>query len=52
MTYTCGEKNSEFFSVKNGNHTFSSKHPWDEEKLPKELKAVTEASIRFIKSCI
>lgn len=45
-------KNSEFFRVKNGNHTFSSKHPWDEEKLPKELKAVTEASISFIKSCV
>jgi hypothetical protein len=41
-----------FFSVKNGNHTFSSKHPWDKEKLPKELKAVTEASISFIKSCV
>ena len=45
-------KNSKFFSVINGNHTFSSKHPWESIKLPKELKAVTEASIRFIKSCI
>tara|TARA_B100000780_G_scaffold102496_1_gene71670 strand:- start:2637 stop:3488 length:852 start_codon:yes stop_codon:yes gene_type:complete len=45
-------KNSKFFSLKNGNHTFSSKHPWEEKKLPKELKAATEASISFIKSCI
>ena len=45
-------KNSKFFTLKNGNHTFSSKHPWEEKKLPKELKAATEASISFIKSCI
>ena len=45
-------KNSKFFSVINGNHTFSSKHPWEEKKLPKELKSVTEASIGFIKSCV
>jgi uncharacterized protein len=45
-------KNSKFFSVINGNHTFSSKHPWEEKKLPKELKSVTEVSIGFIKSCV
>lgn len=45
-------KNSKFFSVINGNHTFSSKHPWEEKKLPKELKSVTEASIGFIKSYV
>ena len=45
-------KNSKFLNIENGNHTFSSKHPWDGEKLPKELKAVTEASISFIKNCI
>ena len=45
-------KNSKFFSVKNGNHTFSSMHPWKELKLPKELQSVTETSINFIKSCI
>ncbi|MDB0043280.1 alpha/beta hydrolase fold domain-containing protein [Flavobacteriaceae bacterium] len=45
-------KNSEFFSVKNGNHTFSSKHPWKEKELPNELKTVTEATISFIKNCV
>jgi len=45
-------KNSTFFSVSNGNHTFSSKHPWKKKKLPKELKAVTEATISFIKNCV
>ena len=45
-------KNSKFLNIENGNHTVSSKHPWDGEKLPKELKAVTEASISFIKNCI
>jgi len=45
-------KNSKFFSVKNGNHTFSSMHPWKGLKLPKELQSVTETSINFIKNCI
>jgi pimeloyl-ACP methyl ester carboxylesterase len=45
-------KNSTFFSVSNGNHTFSSKHPWKKKELPKELKAVTEATISFIKNCV
>ena len=45
-------KNSKFFSVKNGNHTFSSMHPWKELKLPEGLQSVTETSINFIKSFI
>ena len=45
-------KNSKFFSVKNGTHTFSSMHPWQELKLPKGLQLVTETSINFIKSFI
>jgi len=45
-------KNSTFFSISNGNHTFSSKHPWKKKKLPKELKAVTEVTISFIKNCV
>ena len=45
-------KNSKFFSVKNGTHTFSSMHPWQELKLPKGLQSVTETSINFIKSFI
>lgn len=45
-------KNSKFFSVKNGTHTFSSMHPWQELKLPKGLQLVTETSINFIKGFI
>ena len=45
-------KNSKFFSVKNGTHTFSSMHPWQELKLPKGLQSVTKTSINFIKSFI
>jgi len=45
-------KNSKFFSVKNGTHTFSSMHPWQELKPPKGLQSVTETSINFIKSFI
>lgn len=45
-------KNSKFFSVKNGTHTFSSMHPWQELKLPKGLQSVTETSINFIKGFI
>ena len=45
-------KNSKFFSVKNGTHTFSSMHPWQELKLPKGLQSVTETSINFIKSFV
>ena len=45
-------KNSKFFSVKNGTHTFSSMHPWQELKLPKGLQLVTETSINFIKSFV
>lgn len=45
-------KNSKFFSLKNGTHTFSSMHPWQELKLPKGLQLVTETSINFIKSFI
>ena len=45
-------KNSEFFSVKNGNHTFCSKHPWQEKELPKELKVVTKITMSFINKCV
>jgi pimeloyl-ACP methyl ester carboxylesterase len=45
-------KNSKFFSLKNGTHTFSSMHPWQELKLPKGLQLVTETSINFIKGFI
>ena len=45
-------KNSEFFSVKNGNHTFCSKHPCQEKELPKELKVVTKITMSFINKCV
>ena len=45
-------KYSEFFSVKNGNHTFSSKHPWQEKELPKELKVVTKITMSFVNKCV
>jgi len=45
-------KSSKFFSVKNGNHTFSSKHPWQEKELPKELKVVTKITMSFINKCV
>ena len=45
-------KYSKFFSVKNGNHTFSSKHPWQEKELPKELKVVTKITMSFINKCV
>jgi pimeloyl-ACP methyl ester carboxylesterase len=45
-------KSSKFFSVKNGNHTFCSKHPWQEKELPKELKVVTKITMSFINKCV
>ncbi|KRO88119.1 MAG: DUF1749 domain-containing protein [Bacteroidetes bacterium] len=36
--------------LEEGNHTFSAKHPWPFNYLPKELKQVTLSSIKFIKS--
>ena len=34
--------------VKNANHVFNAKHPWEEQNLPKALKQVIEKSIEFI----
>jgi len=36
--------------IKNGDHTFSAKHPWKFDFLPKELKEVVLTTINFIKS--
>jgi len=41
-------KDSELFSIENANHVFNSKHPWDEETLPKQLGSVVQKSIDFI----
>ncbi len=34
--------------IKNANHTFGSKHPWESEKLPDELNQAIKSSIEFI----
>jgi len=36
-------------SIENGNHVFGSKHPWESNTLPKELKEVVKNCIDFIK---
>ena len=40
---------NELFYVEEMNHTLGSKHPWDEEKLPKHLSEVVKKCITFIK---
>ena len=40
---------STLFSVENANHVFNSKHPWEEDKLPKQLQLVVDVSVAFIK---
>ncbi|TXG37301.1 alpha/beta hydrolase family protein [Seonamhaeicola maritimus] len=35
--------------IKNANHVFESKHPWNYNHLPKELKEVVDKSIIFLK---
>jgi uncharacterized protein len=34
--------------IKGGTHTFGSKHPWKEDKLPHDLQLVVNRSIEFI----
>ena len=41
-------KNNEIFRVAGGDHTFSSKHPWDSKDLPNELNKVVKKTIDFI----
>ena len=38
--------------IESGDHTFSAKHPWKFDFLPKELKEVVFLTINFIKSNI
>jgi pimeloyl-ACP methyl ester carboxylesterase len=40
---------SELEIIKNGDHSFGTKHPWKESQLPKELQKVVEKSIIFLK---
>ncbi len=40
--------NNQLFIVKNANHSFGNKQPWDSDSLPKDLKIVVQKSIQFI----
>ena len=40
---------SELLLIENANHVFNSKHPWEQDKLPEELRLVVDKSIAFIK---
>ena len=40
--------NNQIFIVKNGNHSFGNKQPWDSDSLPKDLKIVVDSSLKFI----
>jgi len=42
--------NSELMKLVDANHTFGSKHPWEEKKLPEDLERVCNASINFFKN--
>ncbi|KPE50233.1 alpha/beta hydrolase family protein [Chryseobacterium indologenes] len=44
--------NSELFLVENADHTFGSKEPWTESRLPQHLNTVTEKCIEFIQKNI
>lgn len=41
-------KNSELFLMKNTNHTFGAKEPWNENSLPEELEIATTKIIDFL----
>ena len=43
-------KNNKLIIIKNGGHTFGSKHPWQENILPKDLQSVVSQSIDYINS--
>jgi hypothetical protein len=40
--------NAELEIIENANHTFGSKHPWEEIKLPQDLQTIVDRSIAFI----
>ena len=42
-------KKSELFIMKNANHVFGAKEPWDEENLPSDLEEATNSIINFIR---
>ena len=41
-------RKNEIFRVAGGDHTFSSKHPWNSDSLPVELDLVVKKTIEFI----
>ncbi|MBC8757031.1 dienelactone hydrolase family protein [Kordia sp. YSTF-M3] len=41
--------NSKLQLIENADHVFGAKHPWNETYLPKDLEAVVNATIDFIK---
>lgn len=42
--------NSELMNLIDANHTFNSKHPWEQKTLPEDLERVCNASIDFFKN--
>jgi pimeloyl-ACP methyl ester carboxylesterase len=40
--------NAKLLAIENGNHNFGSKHPWNENFLPTDLKFVADKSYEFI----
>jgi len=42
--------NSRLISIKNSNHVFGAKHPWEQQTLPEGLQTVVTKSIAFIKT--
>ncbi|RPD96666.1 alpha/beta hydrolase [Aureibaculum marinum] len=42
-------KTSELYLVKNANHTFGGKHPWEEKLLPTHLLEIVDKSNVFVK---
>jgi|SRR5690606_1087092 len=40
--------NGEFLSIKEADHVFGGKHPWENKELPQHMKQVVEASIDFV----
>jgi len=42
--------NSKLMLIKNGDHVFGAKHPWEESELPDALRCVCDATIAFFKN--
>lgn len=41
-------KGADGIKIKNGNHVFGGKHPWEEKKLPHDLQDVVNHTVNFI----